>query len=169
MFEEERAELLRFKEEAIQKEREIKRRKHEELSQLRRFVELRLSEIQVYEDIFADVKCTCVIARNRLKNKLKNYKDNKEHCCVLPVPLLMGLLLDNTSPILTIPVSILIHLPQFLMPLHTIYNLNTVPHHLMNLNPILSTTVHHPKFSNSKLNTMPWRSALNHRTILTMW
>ena len=52
MFEEERAELLRFKEEAIQKEREIKRRKHEELSQLRRFVELRLSEIQVYIKTF---------------------------------------------------------------------------------------------------------------------
>ena len=47
MFEEERAELLRYKEEAVQKEREIKRRKHEELAQLRRFVELRLSEIQV--------------------------------------------------------------------------------------------------------------------------
>ena len=47
MFEEERAELLRYKEEAVQREREIKRRKHEELAQLRRFVELRLSEIQV--------------------------------------------------------------------------------------------------------------------------
>ena len=49
VFEEERAELLRYKEEAIQKEREIKTRKHEELKQLRRFVELRLSEIEVFK------------------------------------------------------------------------------------------------------------------------
>ncbi|XP_065899720.1 centriolar coiled-coil protein of 110 kDa-like isoform X2 [Dysidea avara] len=51
VFEEERAELLRYKEEAIQKEREITTRKHEELKQLRRFVELRLSEIQTRKQL----------------------------------------------------------------------------------------------------------------------
>ena len=107
---------------------------------------------------------TCLY--NRLKNKLKNYKGNKGHCCVLPVHLMMDQPLDSTSfHILTILASIL----NYPVLLHTIYNLSIVPRHPVHQNSNLSTTVHCPMFSNPKLNIIPLQLALSHRTILPMW
>lgn len=151
MFEEERAELLRYREEAIEKEREIKRRKRDELAQLRRFVELRLSEIQVYNTKTMTLLMSTTILKYRLKSKSKNYKGNKEHCYVLRVQLVMDQLLGNIISllILIIPVSIPSHI--------VLTNLNTIPHRLTPDNSDLNITVHHPMFSNSKVNTISWQ------------